>query len=155
MSISHENSIGRVIEDITLESDLSNVKVIAKANIEEMQIGSFNLEQKDKETKFDIPRWVASILVGKGLVDFLDTGIDIEVLAALNREKLLGNLQLSPLRNDFYPKVKLLLNDWKAKLANDPDLKNKYDNGTKHTFAILRLFVINWVIHPLFVLILL
>ena len=51
MSISHENSIGRVIEDITLESDLSNVKVIAKANIEEMQIGSFNLEQKDKETK--------------------------------------------------------------------------------------------------------
>ena len=105
MSISHEKSIGRVIEDINLESDLSNVKVIAKANIEEMQIGSFNLEQKDKETKFDIPRWVASILVDKGLVDFLDTGIEIEVLTAVHKEKLLGNLQLSPLRKDFYPKV--------------------------------------------------
>tara|TARA_B100000949_G_scaffold235426_1_gene258601 strand:+ start:104 stop:664 length:561 start_codon:yes stop_codon:yes gene_type:complete len=127
VSISHEKSIGRVIEDINLESDLSNVKVIAKANIEEMQIGSFNLEQKDKETKFDIPRWVASILVDKGLVDFLDTGIEIEVLTAVHKEKLLGNLQLSPLRKDFYPKVKLLLNDWKAKLSNNPDLKNEYD----------------------------
>ena len=95
MSISYENSIGRVIEDITLKSDLSNVKVIAKHNIEEMKIGSFTLEQKDKETKFDIPMWVSLILVDKGLVDFVDTGIEIEVLTAVHKEKLLGNLQLS------------------------------------------------------------
>ena len=139
MSISYENSIGRVIEDITLKSDLSNVKVIAKYNIEEMKIGSFTLEQKDKETKFDIPRWVSSILVDKGLVDFVDTGIEIEVLTAVHKEKLLGNLQLSPLRDDFYPKVKLLLNDWKAKFVTNPDLKIEYDKISMSCYDLMNI----------------
>lgn len=139
MSISNDNSIGRIVEDITLESDLSNVRVIAKDNIEEMKIGSFNLEKKDKETKFDIPRWVASILVDKGLVNFLDTGIEIEVLTAVHKEKSLGNLQLSPLRKDFYPKVKLLLNDWKLKLVNNPNLKTEYDKISMSCYDLMNI----------------
>ena len=86
MSFGKEDSISSMMNDLKVESELSLVKVIAIDDIDETEIGGFKLEYKEAESKFDVPQWVASILVEKNLVKLADVGIDTELSTANNNE---------------------------------------------------------------------
>ena len=98
MSFGTENSIASMMNDLQVESELSLVKVIAIDDIDEIEIGGFKIEYKETDSKFDVPRWVACILVEKNLVKLADVGIEIEVINAISKEKMLGVHKLSELK---------------------------------------------------------
>ena len=126
MALGDENSISSMMKDITVESELSLIKIIAKKDINQTEIGGYKINDQEEGSKFEVPKWVASILSDMDLIEFVDDGIEIEVFKALNQEKLLGN-QLSELRPDLYKKINFLLKNWKNKLSNDPELIQNYE----------------------------
>ena len=108
MSFGTENSIASMMNDLQVESELSLVKVIAIDDIDEIEIGGFKIEYKETDSKFDVPRWVAYILVEKNLVKLADVGIEIEVINAISKEKMLGVHKLSELKPNLYKKINFL-----------------------------------------------
>ena len=97
MSFGKENSISSMMNELQVESELSLVKVVALDDIEETEIGGFKIEYKEDESKFDVPRWVAHILVDKNLVKLADIGIELDVLHAIDNEKSLASNDPLPL----------------------------------------------------------
>ena len=120
MSFGKEDSISSMMNDLKVESELSLVKVIAIDDIDETEIGGFKLEYKEAESKFDVPQWVASILVEKNLVKLADVGIDTELSTANNNEKMKGMFELSELKPEIYKRINFHLKNLRSRSNNDP-----------------------------------
>ena len=139
MSFGTENSIASIMNDLQVESELSLVRVIAIDDIDETEIGGFKIEYKETDSKFDVPRWVASILVEKNLVKLADAGIQIEVIKAISKEKMLGIHKLYELKPDLYKKINFLLKNLHSKMNNDRELSAEYDKISTSVYDLINI----------------
>ena len=139
MSFGKENSISSMMNELQVESELSLVKVVALDDIEETEIGGFKIEYKESESKFDVPRWVAHILVDKNLVKLADIGIELDVLRAIDNEKTLGIHKLSELKPDIYKKINFLLKNLRSKLDNDRKKSFEYEKITTSVYDLINI----------------
>ena len=87
MALGDENSISSMMKDITVESELSLIKIIAKKDINQTEIGGYKINDQEEGSKFEVPKWVASILSDMDLIEFVDDGIEIEVFKALSKRQ--------------------------------------------------------------------
>ncbi len=97
-----------LLEDMDYDNKLRIVKVLANQDLARIENGSYILEATSKGSTIEVPRWLAEILSSKRLVTYQDSDVQLELYKALSREKIQGSLQLSPLRNDFYPQIRAL-----------------------------------------------
>lgn len=97
-----------LLEDMDYDNKLRTVKVLANQELNRIEMGSYILEATSAGSTIEVPRWLAEILASKRLVTYEDNDVELELYKALSREKIPGSLQLSPLRNDFYPQIRTL-----------------------------------------------
>jgi hypothetical protein len=98
---------------------LSTVKVIARKPVPEARLSTFTLPEMKEGSSIDVPRWVAEILEEEGYVERSEESIEAELYRAVQREKLQGASQLSPIKGDFYLKLGRYLKMLKKKGPED------------------------------------
>jgi DNA replication factor GINS len=82
---------------------MQDVRVTYKRDIMITQ-GSIAIDAKEGDTS-SIPRWVAKILLGHGIVEIQDNEISAYISRALNRERIARPHDLSGVDPDFYIRV--------------------------------------------------
>ena len=97
-----------LLEDMDYDNKLRIVKVLANQDLNRIEMGSYILEATSRGSTIEVPRWLAEILASERLVTFQDTDVELELYKALSLGKIQGSLQLSSLRNDFYPQMRAL-----------------------------------------------
>lgn len=97
-----------LLEDMDYDNKLRTVKVLANQDLNRIEMGSYILEATSRGSTIEVPRWLAEILASERLVTFQDTDVELELYKALSLGKIQGSLQLSSLRNDFYPQMRAL-----------------------------------------------
>ncbi|MEE8238525.1 MAG: hypothetical protein V3R13_00365 [Nitrososphaerales archaeon] len=97
-----------LLEDMDYDNKLRTVKVLANQDLNRIEMGSYILEATSRGSTIEVPRWLAEILASERLVTFQDSDVELELYKALSLGKIQGSLQLSSLRNDFYPQIRAL-----------------------------------------------
>ena len=82
---------------------MQDVRVTYKRDIMITQ-GGIAIDAKEGDTS-SIPRWVAKILLGHGIVEIQDNEISAYISRALNRERIARPHDLSGVDPDFYIRV--------------------------------------------------
>lgn len=82
----------------------SRVRMLS--SVENIDVGDFNIDKLERGQTAEVPRWVADELVTMKLAEVEEEPFDVQVLRALSKEKLMGPMQLSPLQEDFYIKMR-------------------------------------------------
>jgi hypothetical protein len=85
---------------------MAPVKVLVKKALQPIEIGSFRLPEASEGTLIEMPRWIANILAGLGQIELQEVDINSELFRAVTRERIQTNLQLNPIREDFYLRLK-------------------------------------------------
>ena len=105
--LSHIDKLVKVREIIFL---LNNIKVAVEKDIEDNPIlKEHGINKARRGETIEVPRWIAEELEEEGLVKLLEEGFEVELFRVLNREKLQGMYQLSPVKADFYLKLRRYL----------------------------------------------
>lgn len=99
---------------------LAPVKVIAKKYVPEARLTTFTVPEMKEGATAEVPRWVAEVLEEEELVERTEDSVEGELYRALQREKLQGATQLSPIRGDFYLKLRRYIITLKKKGIDDP-----------------------------------
>lgn len=117
------------------------VKVLVKKPLQAMDIGSFRLPEASEGTVLDLPRWVANILQSTGSVELQEDGIDAELFRAVTRERIHSNLQLNPIREDFYLRLREYLHIIHQSAENDSNARQEYDRAliSAHDLITMRI----------------
>ena len=101
---------GREIEALFHDREFSYrmapVKVMVKKALQPIELDSFRLPEASEGTVIEMPRWVANILAGLGQIELQEDDINSELFRAVTRERIQTNLQLNPIREDFYLRLK-------------------------------------------------
>jgi hypothetical protein len=96
-----------------LEKIISNnipVKITATRNIPALETIGINLTEKEEGASFDLPFWIARILVTSGLARYVDQGISQEEWMQIHfKEKFNPLGPLSSLPENFYKRAYLSL----------------------------------------------
>lgn len=103
---------------------LSSTRLRVKQKIPKTDIGSIHLEAMNEGDAVDLPRWISEILINLDLCESQEESFASEVFKAVTREKIAGPDQLSPLRSDFYLKIRRHLaftNDSNKKITSIPE----------------------------------
>lgn len=95
------------------------VKITAKKSIPEAKLTTFSMPDVKEGNTIEVPRWVAEVLEEEGLAERAEESVEAELYRALQREKLQGSTQLSPIRGDFYLKLRRYLMALKKKGEQD------------------------------------
>lgn len=96
-----------IVDVYEIGYNLEDVKVRFLKNIN-LNIFDIIINAKPDDTTL-LPRWVANILKKNKYVEINEQDISIELSRALSREKITGSEQLSPLKADFYIRLRDVL----------------------------------------------
>jgi hypothetical protein len=99
---------------------LRPVKVVAKKKVPEARLSTFTVPEMKEGATLEVPRWVAEVLEEDGLVEREEDSVENELYRALQREKLQGSTQMSPIGGDFYLKLKRYIMMLRKKGVDDP-----------------------------------
>ena len=87
----------------------NSVKVEMLSDLDDGILNRYGLKNVKKGDTIEVPLWVAETLENLGLGKSTEEGFEIELFRILNREKLQGQYQLSPIKSDFYLKLRRYL----------------------------------------------
>lgn len=105
--MSDEQLLPRVmLERREREHLLGKVNVKMLSSLENIQVGDYAISKLEQGQVAEVPRWVAEELVALKLAEVNEEPFETELLRSLSREKLMGPMQLSPLREDFYVRMR-------------------------------------------------
>lgn len=85
---------------------LSSTRLKVKQKTSRIDVGSVHLDPMNEGDVVDLPRWVAEVLLKLDICESQEESFASEVFKAVTREKIAGPEQLSPLRQDFYLKIR-------------------------------------------------
>ena len=120
---------------------MANVKVLVKKALQPAEMGTYMLPEASEGTVIEIPRWVANILKSMGAVEPQEDGIDDDLFRAVTRERVHANLQLNPVREDFYLRVREYLRILKDKAETNSMSRQEYDRAmiSAHDLITMRI----------------
>jgi hypothetical protein len=87
----------------------SPVKVEVLSDLDDGILNKYGLKNVKKGDTIEVPLWVAETLEDLGLGKSVEEGFELELFRILNREKLQGQYKLSPIKSDFYLKLRRYL----------------------------------------------
>lgn len=119
---------------------MAHVKVLVKKPLQPAQMGTYTLPEASEGTVIEMPRWVANILKSMDAVELQEEAIDDELFRAVTRERVHANLQLNPIREDFYLRLREYLHTLKNKAENNSLSRQEYDRGiiSAHDLVTMR-----------------
>jgi len=118
------------------------VKVLVKKPIQAMDVGSFSLPEASEGVVLDLPRWVANILQSMGSVELQEDSIDSELFRAVTRERIHSNLQLNPIREDFYLRLREYLHTIHQSAESDSNARQEYDRALVSTHDLITMRIV-------------
>jgi hypothetical protein len=127
MSTSTELCVSIKDADFIFENSL--VKVIANRNSPEIELAGLRIGPLQEGVELEVRFWVAEQLAKAGMVRFHEE--DILDSVKLNKihwkERVQSVKQISPLPDDFYPRLRRFTKDSKKKANSTPEKMAEYD----------------------------
>ncbi|MEM3437029.1 MAG: hypothetical protein QXP55_00640 [Nitrososphaerales archaeon] len=127
------------LKDYEIGFLLIPVKVIIKQNLPRIEVGSVSLPEVHEGDVIEVPRWVAEIMVQMGFADIQEESIDLELFKALSREKMQDPSQISTLKSDFYPRIRLQIKSMKSMMERNESLKEAYEKFSSSAYDLIAL----------------
>ena len=117
------------IEDIDFEFENTPVKVVAIRSHPEVKVAGETIGPLEEGREFQVKYWIARELVKSGIARFHDEDrMDLIGLHKLYwRETVQTGRQLSPLPDNFYPKLRRFIMELKEKSTSDQAKAQEYD----------------------------
>jgi hypothetical protein len=122
------------IENVDLEYQNSMVKITALGSLQELSVAQTKVGPLVEGKEYEMRFWIAQELVKAGYARFYD---DVSMkLSSLNRihwmeTKLQSGIQISPIPDYFYPKLRRYLSELKKGLASDASLAGEYSKASR------------------------
>ena len=101
-----QRSVKSILDERERDFALSKTRVTMKSSLENIDLGDYKIDGVREGESVELPRWVAEELVRTNLADATEEPFETEIVKALSREKMMGPLQLSPLPQDFYVRMR-------------------------------------------------
>lgn len=116
------------LESVLEDSLHQEVKLIALADFQGLDIEGFRVQEFKKDSEVKLPLWIAAELIKAGIVKFKEgEEIDLKMLSKLHWiEVIQPSRVLSPLPENFYLKLKLYLDELKARALREIDKIEEY-----------------------------
>jgi len=116
------------LEAVLEDSLHQEVKLIALADFQGLDIEGFRIQGFKKDSEVKLPLWIAAELIKAGIVKFKEgEEIDLKILSKLHWiEVIQPSRVLSPLPENFYLKLKLYLDELKARALREIDKIEEY-----------------------------
>ena len=117
------------IKDADFMFENSLIKVIANRNSPEIELAGLKIGPLEEGTELEIRFWAAEQLARAGMVRFREE--DVLDTVKLNKihwkERVQSVKQISPLSDDFYPRIRRFIKDAKKKANSTPEKLAEYD----------------------------
>jgi len=117
------------IKDADFMFENSPVKVIANRNSPEIELAGLKIGPLKEGVEYEIRFWAAQELAKAGVVHFREG--DILDALKLNKihykERVQSVKQISPLPDDFYPRIRRFIKDLKKKANSTPEKMVEYN----------------------------
>jgi len=116
------------IRDADLRFKSSKVRVVAHKNHPKIELVGLTIGPLKEGESYELPLWVALELGRRGITRVVDDCIlDPSKLHKIHwREKMQSPSSLSALPQDFYPKLRLLISELRARADEGPEGAREY-----------------------------
>ncbi|MEM0097530.1 MAG: hypothetical protein QXY52_01810 [Conexivisphaerales archaeon] len=94
---------------VSKTEELNKIRVQITSNISGFIFREFGINEPKQGDIIDVESWLGTLMIKTGYARIITEDFENEVLNSLNREKLIGQYQLSGIKPDFYIKLKTLL----------------------------------------------
>jgi len=120
--------------DIDFDYEDSPVRIMALTNIQEVTIADTTVGPLEEGKEFETRYWIAEELVKAGYARFREE--DLLTFVTLNKlhwreTKLQQGLQVSPLPDHFYPKLRRFLSAARERSSSEPIAATQYLQGRR------------------------
>jgi len=117
------------IKDADFMFENSVVRVIANRNAPEIELAGLKIGPLQEGVELEVRFWAAQELAKAGIVRFREEDtLDTVKLNKIHwKERVQTIKQISPLLDDFYPKLRRFMKDAKKKANNTPEKMAEYD----------------------------
>jgi len=122
------------IGDLDFDYEDSPVRIMALTNLQEVTVADATIGPLEEGKEFEAHYWIAEELVKAGYARFRED--DLLTYVTLNKlhwreTKLQLGLQISPLPDHFYPKLRRFLNAARERSSAEPTAATEYLQGTR------------------------
>jgi hypothetical protein len=117
------------IKDADFMFENSLVRVIANRNASEIELAGLKIGPLQEGVELEVRFWAAQELAKAGIVRFREEDtLDAVKLNKIHwKERVQTIKQISPLSDDFYPKLRRFMKDSKKKANSTPEKMAEYD----------------------------
>ena len=117
------------IKDADFVFENSLVKVIANRNSPEIELAGLKIGPLEEGTELEVRFWAAEQLAKAGMVRFREEDVlDAVKLSKIHwKERVQSAKQISPLSDDFYPRLRRLIKDSNKRANSTPEKLAEYD----------------------------
>ena len=117
----------------------SQVKIIANRTCPEIKLGGLAVGPFEEGNEYEVCYWVASELEKSGIAHFRqEEQVDAAKLSKIQwTERIQSHGQISPLPEDFYPKLRRCLTRSKAEIAKYPEKMREHERVRQLTQDII------------------
>ncbi len=116
---------------------LSKTRVKVTSSLEKLDAGDYKIESVQAGESIELPRWMAEELVVSKLAETQEESFETEVFKALSREKMMGPLQLSVLREDFYIRMRRRVGQTRRWVEEGTVKKEEYEKLKKFCYDLV------------------
>ncbi len=103
---------------VSKNEELYKIRIQITNNIRGFIFREFGINEPKQGDIIDVEYWLGVLMVKAGYARIMTEDFENEVLNSLNREKLIGQYQLSSIKPDFYIKLRVLLSNKEKTEAN-------------------------------------
>ncbi|MCS7120452.1 MAG: hypothetical protein RMJ07_03545 [Nitrososphaerota archaeon] len=127
----NEEAVSRIERSIFLfENRLT--KVIAVRNSPKIDLAGLSLGPFEEGIEYEVKFWIADELEKTGIVRLKEETLTAPRLyQILHKERIQPALDLSQLPEDFYPRIRRLVDELKRSSKSSPEKMREYENAQK------------------------
>ncbi len=116
--------------DFLFENKLT--KVVALRNSPKIELASLAVGPFEEGNEYEVKFWIAEELEKAGIVRMGgETITAIRLHSLLHKERIQSALDLSSLPEDFYPRIRRLVEELKRSSRSSPEKMREYENAQK------------------------
>jgi len=120
--------------DLDFDYEDSTIRIVSLTSLQEVRVADTTVGPLEEGKEFETRYWIAEELVEAGYARFREE--DLLTYVTLNKlhwreTKLLPGLQISPLPDHFYPKLRRFLNAARERSSIEPTAATQYLQGRR------------------------
>jgi len=129
------------IKDIDFIYENSPVKIIINRNHPEIELAGLKIGPYEEGKEYEVKHWIAHELEKTGIARLREEEtLDSIILHKISwKEGIQQARQVSPLQEDFYPKLRRYLANLKRSAAGNPDKLREYEKVTRLSHDIVNI----------------